>query len=403
MEIQQIHSQTILKSFPSSPRPIHIYTLNKVQFYSHSSSLSYPKILAYSEQKFIDPYNEYHMSMKTSKWYNETTVLNPCPKITCTNDGTHYFFLYNFKNYYHFLYDTLPYLWYYIQHKLDYPILISSDLPPFVEETLQLLNLKQHCKIVQSDVCYANVLISSSLTHNGKSNLPPNKEIFTIYNLLVEQAKLNFVAKHMKFPNQFPKKLYISRRSHLHQQKNNMGTDYTQRRICKSESEIVTFLKNKNYEEVFPECWSMTEKILHFHYATHVVGLIGGGVCNLLFSPSSTQSIIIVSPTFLDVNFRFQYSMNHTQVTYFTSSFLLTSPVSLYMRVKIKETNSIGEVIEIIDENTIKIMCAEEGSVYVLNNDNYKIISINEVTFLDHGLNSPFDINFDLFQSLWSI
>ena len=46
-------------------------------------------------------------------------------------------------------------------------------------------------------------------------------------------------------------------------------------------------------------------------------GPIGGGMCNVIFSPPETKVFSIDSPTFFDVNFRFGYSMEHTDLTHF--------------------------------------------------------------------------------------
>ena len=58
----------------------------------------------------------------------------------------------------------------------------------------------------------------------------------------------------------------------------------------------------------------MEEKIGMFRTAKYVAGPIGGGMCNLIFSPSETKVMSINSPTFMDVNLRFAYSMVHTDL-----------------------------------------------------------------------------------------
>jgi len=61
----------------------------------------------------------------------------------------------------------------------------------------------------------------------------------------------------------------------------------------------------------------MKEKIDMFSSAKYVAGPIGGGMCNVIFSPPSTKVISINSPLFFDVNKRFKYSMNHTCLNHF--------------------------------------------------------------------------------------
>jgi capsular polysaccharide biosynthesis protein len=311
-----------------------------------------------------------------------------------------YFFLYNTKNYFHFLYDSLPYLWFYFKQELTCPILVQQELLPFVKETFELLGLTSRLLVAKTDTLYKNVYVSSSLTHNGCSNLPYNKEFKDIIERLKVSASLRY-----NYPT--PKKIYVSRRTSLfHTQTNNIGTDYTQRRICRNEDEIVDFLSQKGYEEVFPERWTMIQKIHTFSNATHVIGLIGGGVCNLLFSPLTTQSIVIVSPTFLDINFRFQFSLNHTLITYFTTTHLdkiKDTDLSLYIRAKVVETGEIGEIVN-ANSTHVELTIVPRGRVYVLQQESKtQWFRLEEVQVLDKGLNSPFFLDINKFKLLWSI
>ena len=61
----------------------------------------------------------------------------------------------------------------------------------------------------------------------------------------------------------------------------------------------------------------MKEKIAMFSNAKVIAGPIGGGMCNVIFSPPETKVISINSPKFFDVNSRFEYSMSHTNLHHF--------------------------------------------------------------------------------------
>jgi capsular polysaccharide biosynthesis protein len=61
----------------------------------------------------------------------------------------------------------------------------------------------------------------------------------------------------------------------------------------------------------------MEEKIGMFRTAKYIAGPIGGGMCNTIFSPPDTKVLSINSPTFMDVNLRFAYSMVHTNLANF--------------------------------------------------------------------------------------
>jgi hypothetical protein len=50
------------------------------------------------------------------------------------------------------------------------------------------------------------------------------------------------------------------------------------------EDDLVKCLQDYGYEEVFCEKLTMNEKIQYFSNATHIVGAIGGGMCNCVFA-----------------------------------------------------------------------------------------------------------------------
>jgi capsular polysaccharide biosynthesis protein len=193
-----------------------------------------------------------------------------------------------------------------------------------------------------------------------------------------------------------PKKIYISRRTWLHNNFSNIGTNYTTRRRLVNEDELVEKLVGEGYKEVFTENLSTIEKIVYFANASHVVGAIGGGISNVLFSPKTTKLEVLVSPTFLDVNKRFKYSLDCVDVTYnYNSEHVEKTEFKTYMRVKCKEGNIVGE-IEKIDNNNNKLLISyTDGSNTGWNSENnYKQMEVNanDVEKLDNGLNSPWKI-----------
>ena len=124
------------------------------------------------------------------------------------------------------------------------------------------------------------------------SNEPPHQAVYKLFNNI----------KIPKSIQRLPKRIYISRRTWMHNDKSNLGTDYTQRRKMLNEDYLVHSLTTCGFEEIFCENLSMMEKIQLFREADTIVGAIGGGMCNLLFSPPTTNVICIVSPYFLDIN-----------------------------------------------------------------------------------------------------
>ena len=155
---------------------------------------------------------------------------------------------------------------------------------------------------------YSQVLIGSSLTHGGYSNNLPRSEINQIYKIIKSNTK-NIIG--------LPKRVYISRRTWLNSDKSNIGTDYTTRRKIVNEDDLVDQLVKKGFVEIFAENLSTDEKISLFSNADIIIGSIGGGMANLLFSSKQTRAIVLVTPYFLDINYRFRYSLENADLIYF--------------------------------------------------------------------------------------
>jgi hypothetical protein len=124
-----------------------------------------------------------------------------------------------------------------------------------------------------------------------------------------------------------------------------------------------------------------------------VKGAIGGGVSNVLFSEKTTQLEVYVSPTFLEVNERFKYSLECVDVTYnMNSKHIEEGMFKTYIRVKSK-CGIIGEIEKIYDN---KLLVSYTDSLVAGWNSENKFkqleLDINDVEKLDNGLNSPWII-----------
>jgi len=403
MNIELFKNLNIFKNILSNDennRIINIYKLLDVNITGHS--LYYPNILLKNNDNLILPILEKTMSLNCGSIYEkENMKYNYISKnILYTNNSPLFFFIYNTDNYFHFLYDTLPYLISYLKLKeeipnikllMQYPNPQKSDFYPFVIEFLELLNIqKDDIIIVNEETKYDYIYISTSYTHDFDSNLPPRKEIYDLYkNIVVNVKKKNNNIET-------PAKIYISRRSWLHNDFSNIGTNYTTRRKLINENELVEKLSKENYVEVFTEKLSTVEKILYFSNATHVIGAIGGGISNVLFSPTSTYLKAIVSPMFLDINKRFKFSLDYVNVEYDTNTqHYENTDFKTYMRVKSNDKKIIGEIIK-INNNKITIAYTNESCVGWNNQNKYQniILNIEEIEKIDNGLNSPWIYNF---------
>jgi hypothetical protein len=275
---------------------------------------------------------------------------------------------------------------------MQFPNEQKKEFYPFVLEFLEILNiLNDDIVIVDEYTEYKEIYVSTSYTHDFDSNLPPRKEIYDFYQNIVKHVKEKYT-----LDKETPKKIYISRRTWLHNDFSNIGTNYTTRRRLVNEDELVEKLFSQGFVEVFTENLSTIEKIMYFANATHVVGAIGGGISNVLFSPKITKLEAIVSPTFLDVNFRFKYSIDCVDVNYnYNTEHVEKTEFKTYMRVKTKDGNIVGEIEKIYDNKLL--VSYTDGSNTGWNAQNeYKQVELNmgDVEKLDNGLNSPWRIFF---------
>lgn len=360
-------------------------------------NIHYPNCLLQTETALVNPYDERVMSLKRDSFYDNDAWETPVyvvPDITETTPV--YFFVYNVDNYFHFLYDTLPYLAGYFELQKSIPdlqlVLNSSHpskqtLPPFVREMLNLLGVKW--RFVDPTTQYKTVFLSTSLTHGQKSNAPPSKLAYTVWKRMVDSVN---------YEGETPKRFYISRRSWVHGKTENMGTNYTTRRCCKNEDEVVALLAQHGIQEVFTELLTTAEKIAYFRNAELVVGVVGGGMCNLLFSPESTVSLCINTPYFLDINQRFQYSMDHTRLSILECTDHVPSPgkFKLFSRVRVKSYHQYagcyGEV-EGFEEPSQVLVKLSSNDVAGFSQD-FPMTKIffedDDLESVDDGLNSPY-------------
>ena len=392
--IQGLRSvQCRFKHFPDPIRETFLIHLQSVRLTGRSNH--YPNCLLQVGQQLINPYDERVMSLQKDTFYDGDVWVQPkqsSPQEVCSDPV--FFFIYNVDNYYHFVYDTLPILAGYFYLKESNPSLQlllqtshpnKQSLPPFVTEMLTALGIPTF-RIANQTTLYEQMFIGTSLTHGRQSNSPPSPQAYRIWN------QISYT------PKSFPKRFYVSRRSWTHGQTNNLGTNYTTRRKCVNETALVNLLQEYGIHEIFTECLSTETKVALFAQAELVVGVIGGGLCNLLFSPQTTKSLCIVTPDFIRINERFKYAMDHTQITYSYCTHHVESPANytLYTRVKVTnpESPAFGQVGE-IEEHLRDAYCVRMSSndVAGFSQDftmEARVLQEWEVEPLDGGLNSPY-------------
>jgi len=378
-------------------RSISIYEIDNCEIISEN--LHYPNILLYNGVKIINPLDEKIMSLKDVNLVPEYRLsLSDEKKIVNT---PLFYFVYNYENYYHFVYDTLPYLisFFHLKKKLpNIKLLVNypnnkENFYSFNLEFFKLFELKENDFIfVEKNTKYEKVYITESFTYGDDPNIEPRNEIYDFLKSLVKKIKLI---------DGSPKKIYVSRRSWIHNDLSNIGTNYTDRRKMINEDKLVEYLSSVGFVEVFTEKMSIEEKINLFRNVEVVVGPIGGGMCNVVFSPNTTKVIPIVSPTFLDVNQRFKFTFKNTETYYFNETTHTEDTfIKKFMRVKYK--NIVGEVCE-IDGDNIKINYTDSLVSGWAKDNIYKniVAPLNELTKLDNGLNSEWCVEINKFKKFY--
>ncbi len=364
----------------------------------------YPNCLLDCKKGLINPYDERVMSLQRDSFYDndEWSAYEPIEPYGVINIPC-FFFVYNVDNYFHFVYDTLPILATYFKLKEMIPKLklvmntshpSKQDVAPFVKEFLQYLGIS-NWSTPHPGAFYKRMYVSTSFTHGGKSNGMPSLDAYCVWK---------------RFPalkSQGPKRFYISRRSWIHGQTANMGTNYTMRRKCENEDAVVELLAKFNIQEVFTELLTTEEKLSLFQNAELVVGIVGGGMCNLLFSPSSTKALCINTPYFLDINQRFQYSMNHTKlvISHCTSHVPSPGAFRLYSRVRVTDSSHtysgcVGEV-EGFPEHGSVLVSLSSNDIAGFSQDfplTKVVLPENTLTAVDPGLNSPFEVDLTILE-----
>jgi hypothetical protein len=390
----------ILFTEDSNNRKVKFYTLKNVVIASESNY--YPNLLFRTDTEIINPIEERIMSLQGVEKTREEKYKNY--EFDDVVEENIFYFIYNVDNYYHFVYDTLPYLITFNELKkkgLCNKILINTSpvgkLYTFVSEFLELCGiLKEDMVFCRNKTLYKNIYISDSYTHGHDSNVPPRQEIYQLY----EELK-NKVSKIVNISS-YPKKIYISRRSWIHKNFSNIGTNYTQRRKLLIEDDLVRFLESEGFTEVFTENLSTHDKIGMMMGAEMVIGAIGGGLCNLLFANSECKSICICSPHFLSINSRFIFSFPNGITNYYLSCFNTESDRwKKWMRIKWNDR--IGEIKEVYEDYLLV-----NSSIISLsgwnNEDIYEEIKVpkKEAIELDNGLNSEWTFDLDDFIKFYN-
>jgi len=370
----------------------------------------YPNVL-FQEMKdsiLVSPYDEKIMSLRRSSFYDDNRY-EPVPEKNPKQIIPYpvFFFVYNTENYYHFLYDTLPILYTYFWLKARFPELrLLVQFPNkykkehfrFNTELLELCGIgREETVVCSSDHMYETVFISTSLTHGGFSNEPPRPEFRIIYDKIKENAKRRKVRPEYRDLS----RVYVSRRTWIHNDWSNIGTNYTTKRKMMNEDELIEALEKIGFTEIFTEQMETHEKIHVFSRASIVCGSIGGGMANLVFCRPETTAVVIVSPFFLEINQRFRYCLESVvaEVIYShdTRVHAERDVLPMHCRVRIVTGGSKDKIGEIKshDSGRYLIRVSDNDVAGFAHDREFREVWFfpEDFDLLDHGLNAPYTLD----------
>ena len=227
------HNFTLIKNVSEKERKLGYSIYYDAKLVGRNSY--YPNTLIYSINNIFSPFDEKIMSLNKDTFYDDNEYNALEEEINLCNEEINcpvFFFIYNFDNYYHFIYDTISYLYTYLYLKetisnlkllVNYPNPNKKEFYKFNIEILYKLVNENDIIVHKDGNIYKSMYISSSLTHGGYSNDPPCKEYFTIINKLIgkccEKIEIN---EDKENENKF---IYISRRTWINNDISNIGTN----------------------------------------------------------------------------------------------------------------------------------------------------------------------------------
>jgi hypothetical protein len=149
--INNISTSEIIFESDNNNRIIKSYVLEDCQF--DENKLFYPEVLVYShkENNLYNQINERILSLEKLTIKKEVDF--NLKKSSSIESSSVFYFIYNTENYYHFIYDTLPYLitFNFLKKKIpslkllvNYPNQQTNHLYKFVIELLEIIGVKKN-------------------------------------------------------------------------------------------------------------------------------------------------------------------------------------------------------------------------------------------------------------------
>lgn len=192
-------------------------------------------------------------------------------------------------NYYHWLVELMPrFFWLreagFDMENLDGIILKHRGLP-FQKACLKIVGVDE-ARILQAHprlhLRAEELIISSYINYGYNSDAYSNRG----EGLRGARDWMRSANPYLAAGKRYPTKIYVSRQRAAY-------------RRAVNGSEFETTLNEFGFATIFPEDLSFEEQVALFSGATHIVGLNGAGLANMIFAPEGTKVIECVHPDFI--------------------------------------------------------------------------------------------------------
>ena len=199
------------------------------------------------------------------------------------------------SNYWHWLFDVLPRIKI-LESKIDLDKINYFLLPDlkekFQNETLDLINIPPLKRISSKKLRHVEAETVIAVDHPINFNNYPNKDIQNIPEWILDDLRLKFL-KNDDTKKKYPDKIYIDR--------SDSKSNHRYLRKILNETEIINFLKKKDFSVIRLSDFSFADQVNLFNQASQIIGLHGGGFANLTFCKPKTFVLELKSVTAGDV------------------------------------------------------------------------------------------------------
>lgn len=193
-------------------------------------------------------------------------------------------------NYYHFMYEVLI-KWYLINKMIiptDIPILVDASarkIPQF-DELLSIFSGNRKIVYIETDeLRKVGELFYPSLVNFIPPNLKKMEYLRTedvVFDLdAISYLRSCFLTYMDDLTLNSPKKFFISRKSTKWRQYN--------------EDEVITVVKSKGYEVVYPETMTVKEQFVLYYNAKEIIAASGAALSNIICCQPGTEVLILIS------------------------------------------------------------------------------------------------------------